>query len=110
MDQKTRSSLRRWLLGALACVLVQPALWAQESYKLSQLPEPLKGVWHRSAPEMTATSRCAAAFDASEGSKMTLQCSIYIRMAAEGERRALQLCEAKRRELGLRSTCRLVQP
>lgn len=98
------------LLGCLAFGLSLSPLGAQSSYKLAQLPEPLKGVWHRSAPEMTATSRCAAAFDASEGNKMTLQCSIHIRMAAEGERRALQACENKRRELGIQSACRLVQP
>ena len=97
-------------LFGLLLALMQGASWAQDTYKLSQLPEPLKGVWHRTAPEMTATSRCAAAFDAGEGPRMTLQCSIYIRMAAEGERRALRLCEDKRQELGIRSACRLVQP
>jgi hypothetical protein len=79
-------------------------------YRVSQLPEALKAVWQRTLPEMTPASRCAAAFDAGEGPKMTLQCSVYIRMAAEGERRALRLCEDKRRELGIGSTCRLVQP
>lgn len=108
MVKKTRSKL--CLFAGLVLGLFQPALSAQDSYKLSQLPEPLKGVWQRSVPEMTSASRCAAAFDASEGSKMTLQCSIHIRMAAEGERRAMKLCEDKRRELGIRSGCRLVQP
>jgi len=98
------------LLAAAVLALGPEGAWAQDSYRLSQLPEPLRGVWQRSAPEMSETSRCAAAFDASEGPRMTLQCSIYIRMAAEGERRALRLCEDKRRELGIRSACRLVQP
>ena len=102
--------LKRWLAACLLLGSFQPVLWAQDSYRLSQLPEPLKGVWQRSVPEMTSTSRCAAAFDATEGNKMTLQCSIHIRMAAEGERRALKLCEDKRRELGIRSGCGLVQP
>ena len=91
-------------------LLAAPALFAQSAYRVAQLPEPLKAIWKRTLPEMTPASRCAAAFDASEGSKMTLQCSVYIRMAAEGERRALRLCEDKRRELGIRSPCQLVQP
>lgn len=94
------------LMGLLS-VSVQAEVPA---YRVSQLPEALKMVWQRTLPEMTPTSRCAAAFDASEGQKMTLQCSVHIRMAAEGERRALRLCEDKRRELGIHSACRLVQP
>jgi hypothetical protein len=93
----------------LACLAHAP-LGAQSVYRVAQLPEALKGVWQRHLPEMSATSRCAAAFDASEGSRMTLQCSVYIRMAAEGERRALRLCEDKRQELGIQAPCRLVQP
>jgi hypothetical protein len=93
----------------LACLAHAP-LGAQSVYRVAQLPEALKGVWQRHLPEMSATSRCAAAFDASEGSRMTLQCSVYIRMAAEGERRALRLCEDKRQALGIQAPCRLVQP
>lgn len=85
-------------------------LGAQAVYRVAQLPPALKALWERSLPEMSATSRCAAAFDASEGSRMTLQCSIYIRMAAEGERRAMRLCEDKRRQLAIEAPCRLVQP
>jgi len=97
-------------LTLLMTGLAQAPLGAQSVYRVAQLPEALKAVWQRTLPEMSATSRCAAAFDGSEGLKMTLQCSIYIRMAAEGERRALRLCEDKRRELGIQAPCRLVQP
>ncbi len=94
------------LIGALSL----PVLGEAPVYRVSQLPEALKSVWQRTLPEMTPASRCAAAFDANEGQKMTLQCSVYIRMAAEGERRALRSCEDKRRELGIQAACRLVQP
>ena len=93
----------------LACLAHAP-LGAQSVYRVAQLPEALKAVWQRNLPEMSTTSRCAAAFDGSAGRKMTLQCAIYIRMAAEGERRALRLCEDKRRELGIHAPCRLVLP
>ena len=39
---------------------------------------------------------------------MILQCSVYIRLAAEGERRALRYCEAKREELHIKGPCRIV--
>jgi hypothetical protein len=39
---------------------------------------------------------------------MTLQCSIYIRMAAEGARRAMAHCEEKRQSQHIHGPCRIV--
>ena len=76
---------------------------------LSQLPEPLRNNYMQSKPDMTDRSRCAAAFDSSsEFDKMTLQCSIYVRMAAEGARRAMAHCEEKRQSQHIRGPCRIV--
>lgn len=75
---------------------------------LQQLPDPLKGVWQRTRPEMRDPSRCAAAFDAGDRERMTLQCSVYIKLGAEGERRAMRYCEEKRLELRIRSACAIV--
>lgn len=74
-----------------------------------ELPQALKQQWQLSKPEMTATSRCAAAWDShTDTQKMTLDCSIYIRMAAEGARRALSYCEEKRQKLQIHAPCRIV--
>ena len=75
---------------------------------LSQLPGPLKSVWNQTKPEMTAPSRCAAAFDAGDRDRMTLQCSVYVRLGAEGERRAMRYCEEKRQELRIHAPCQIV--
>jgi hypothetical protein len=77
---------------------------------LKQLPEPLRSTYMGTKPEMTDRSRCAAAFDASgDLDKMTLKCSVHIRMAAEGARRAMSYCEEKRQELRIHAPCRIVQ-
>ena len=77
---------------------------------LKELPDGLKRLWHIIRPDMTDQSRCAAAFDGySDPDKMTLQCSVHIRMAAEGARRAMSYCEEKRQELHIKAPCRLVQ-
>ena len=77
---------------------------------LKQLPEPLRSTYLGTKPEMSDRSRCAAAFDASgDLDKMTLKCSVHIRMAAEGARRAMSYCEEKRQELRIHAPCRLVQ-
>ena len=76
---------------------------------LKELPDGLKRLWHITRPDMTDQSRCAAAFDGyGDPDKMTLQCSVHIRMAAEGARRAMRYCEEKRSELQIKGACKIV--
>lgn len=117
-------------LGITARIVLLAALWAciwgasaQQSkapaagtefgfptVPLKHLPEPLRSTYLGTKPEMSDRSRCAAAFDASgDLDKMTLKCSVHIRMAAEGARRAMSYCEEKRQELRIHAPCRLVQ-
>lgn len=98
-----RAGLVALLCGALALHALADTLHPR------QLPPALQGVWTRTQPEMQASSRCAAAFDEREGERMTLRCSVHMRMAAEAERRALRYCEEDRARLGIRSPCRLVR-
>lgn len=87
-------------------------VWATDPYPsvhVKELPDSLKRVWSFNKPEMTDQSRCAAAFDGyGDPEKATLQCSIHIRMAAEGARRAIRYCEDKRAELKIRDACKIV--
>jgi hypothetical protein len=77
---------------------------------LSELPDPLRSIWKELKPEMNEMSHCAAAFDShSDGEKMAFRCSIHIKMAAEGERRAMGYCEEKRKEKGIKMPCKLVE-
>ena len=98
------------LLAAILLVVTAVAGRAQPfpTVPLSQLPGPLKSVWNQTKPEMTAPSRCAAAFDQGDRDKMTLQCSVYVRLGAEGERRAMRYCEEKRQELRIHAPCQVV--
>ena len=79
------------------------------SIHLSELPDPLRSVWKELKPEMNEMSHCATAFDShSDGEKMAFRCSIHIKMAAEGERRAMRYCEEKRKENNIKMPCKLV--
>jgi len=78
--------------------------------RVAELPQLLRDQWRGMAAEMNENSRCAAAFDgASDASRMILKCSIHIRSASEGARRAMRYCEDDRQRLGVRSACRIVQ-
>jgi hypothetical protein len=76
---------------------------------LHEIPEPLQEQFMKLKPEMTQYSHCATAFDShSDGEKMAFRCSIYIKMSAEGERRAMRYCEERRSELKINAPCKLI--
>jgi hypothetical protein len=74
-----------------------------------ELPQGLQEQYLHNKPEMTPMSHCAAAFDSyTDGDKMAFRCSIYIKMSAEGERRAMKYCEERKEQLQVKSPCRLI--
>ena len=106
-----RFRLDRWTFGltltvaaAMAC-----ATSVYPTVKLKDLPQGLRNEYLQQKPQMNKESRCAATYDShNQADKMNLMCSIYIRMAAEGERRAMHYCEEKRAELKIQGACRIV--
>ena len=102
----------KYLVCALALIgfaaLAKP-IGNYPSIHVSELPDSLRSVWKELKPEMTPMSACATAFDShSDGEKMAFRCSIHIKMAAEGERRAMRYCEEKRAENKIKMPCKLV--
>ena len=100
-------------LTALALIVLSMDAWATTSVyptvKLKDLPQGLRNEYLQQKPQMNKESRCAATYDShNQADKMNLMCSIYIRMAAEGERRAMHYCEEKRTELKIQAPCRIV--
>ena len=79
------------------------------SVELRSLPQALQEHYQKAKPEMNDKSHCATAFDShSDGEKMVFRCSIYIKMSAEGERRAMRYCEESRKERKIQAPCKLV--
>mgnify|MGYP006301089493 FL=1 len=104
--------MRRSLTGLLAALLLLQVScwsWAYETVPLHQLPAVLIGAWNNNKPQMNENSRCAAAFDNHyDPGKMTMRCSIYMRMGAEAERRAITYCEQDRKQKLIATPCRIV--
>ena len=95
-------------LSWLACASVG-AQSPYPSMELRSLPQPLQEHYQKAKPEMNDKSHCAAAFDShTDGEKMVFRCSIYIKMSAEGERRAMRYCEESRKERKITAPCKLV--
>jgi hypothetical protein len=74
-----------------------------------ELPTPLYDYWAKQKPDLGTTGHCAVAFDSStDERKMAYGCSIFIKMSAQGERKALQYCEAMRESNQIKAPCQLV--
>ena len=103
-----RRVFQRWLT-ALFLLQVSFCCWATETIALRQLPDALRAMWNENKPQMNENSRCATAFDSHyDLRKMTFHCSIYMRMAAEAERRAMTYCEQERARKAIAATCRII--
>ena len=98
------------LLLAMGCLA--SAGWAQQApptVKVRELPDVLRAQWTQTKPEMQSTSRCAAAFDSySDPDRMIFKCSVYIKLTAEGVRRAMRYCEEEREKKHIHAPCRIV--
>ena len=96
--------LGTWGLASAAHAQAHPTV------ALRELPDALRHQYQLSRPEMNSNSRCAAAYDShSEQDRMSLRCSIYIKLGAEGARRAMQHCEEDREKKHIHAPCRIVQ-
>lgn len=102
--------LRKFCSIAVLALALPCASAGAETMPVRQLPDALKEVWAKNKPDMNENSRCAAAFDSPyDQSRMIMRCSIYMRMGAEAERRALAYCEEERKRTGVASPCRIVK-
>ena len=77
---------------------------------VKDLPDGLRNNWNNLKSEMNENSHCAAAFDSNtEGDRMVFKCSIHIKMAHEGARRAMRYCDDARAEHRIKMPCRLIE-
>ena len=102
------------LLTLIALPLLTSWAVAQEApryptVRLTDLPDAVHKLYKREEPNFTNMSHCAAAWDsATDGDRIAFKCSVFIKMSAEGERRAMHYCEEIRADKKISSPCRLI--
>jgi len=75
----------------------------------SQLPGSLQELYAREQPNLGQYGHCAAGFDSrTDGLKMALSCSIYVRSSAQGARLAVKLCNERAAFLKIKARCSLI--
>ena len=79
--------------------------------RLSDLPDAVHKLYKREESNFTEMSHCAAAWDsATDGDRIAFKCSVFIKMSAEGERRAMHYCDEIRTNKKINAPCRLIVP
>jgi len=100
------------LLTACLCLVVQPMAASAEEFPTvspSQLPGALQELYAREQPGLGQYGHCAAGFDSrTDGLKMALSCSIYVRSSAQGARLAVKLCNERAAFLKIKARCSLI--
>ena len=98
--------------AAVCSTLLGSALAAPYEYPsvhLHELPGPLKEAYRHEKPNLGDIGRCVVAYDSSVAEeKMIFTCSIYVKMSAVAERKAMERCEGLRATKGIKAPCRVV--
>ena len=98
-----------FLLGGLLTALACGAREAPPTISAQQLPPPLMALYAKEKPDLGRYGHCSAAFDSrTDGMKMAISCSIYVRLSAQGERLSLKLCAERAELLKIKSPCMLI--
>ncbi len=100
----------RWALICTGLLIgFTQAQSANPTIKSRDLPSSLYNYWVKQKPDMGNLGHCAVAFDSStDENKMAYGCSVFIKMSAQGERKAMQYCETMRADHQVKAPCQLV--
>ena len=98
----------------LACLSLLPFLaLAEEGHKHiapELLPNSLQLSWQANKPSLGKFGQCAAAFDSrTDDAKMAFACSVYVKLTAVAERKAIQHCDEQRVARQIKAPCQLVR-
>jgi hypothetical protein len=74
------------------------------------LPNSLQLSWQSNKPSLGKFGQCAAAFDSkTDDAKMAFACSVYVKLTAVAERKAIQHCDEQRVARQIKAPCQLVR-
>jgi hypothetical protein len=80
------------------------------SVPFHDMPHALQEGYKHEKPNLGEIGRCVVAYDSSVAEdKMIFTCSIYVKMSAVAERKAMERCEGLRASKGIKGPCRVVK-
>jgi hypothetical protein len=103
---------KRILGGAVLSLLMAMPAGASEEFKhiaAELLPTSLQMSWQVNKPQLGKFGHCAAAFDSrTDDAKMAFACSIYVKLDAVAQRKAIQHCDEQREARHIKAPCQLI--
>jgi hypothetical protein len=80
------------------------------SVHLHDLPGPLQEAYRHERPNLGDIGRCVVSYDSSmDQEKMIFTCSIYVKMSAVAERKAMERCEEMKEKRRIKGPCKVIQ-
>ena len=111
-----KKSFYPFYLASLVAVLTAVSAPAKaDPYKfphvsLPDLPSALQEAYRNERPHLGEIGRCAVSFDNSmDQEKMIFTCSIYVKMSAVAERKAMERCEQMKEKRGIKGPCKVIK-
>lgn len=103
----------QFIWAALVCSaftgLAQATPYEYPSVPFHDIPGALKEAYKHEKPNLGEIGRCVVAYDSAVAEdKMIFTCSIYVKMSAVAERKAMERCEGLRASKGIKSPCRVI--
>ena len=98
-----------WLVsGCFWSALAEPYVYPQ--VHLHDLPGPLQEAYRHEKPNLGEIGRCVVSYDSSmDQEKMIFTCSIYVKMSAVAERKAMERCEDMKEKRHVKAPCRVIK-
>ena len=103
-----------YLASLVAAFLVVSAPAIADPYKfpsvsLHDLPSALQEAYRNEKPHLGEIGRCAVSFDNNmDQEKMVFTCSIYVKMSAVAERKAMERCDQMKTARSIKSPCKVI--
>jgi hypothetical protein len=103
-----------YVVGLVTALLAVSAPTQADPYKfpyvsLHDLPSALQEAYRNERPHLGDIGRCAVSFDSSmDQEKMVFTCSIYVKMSAVAERKAMERCDQIKTARSIKSPCKVI--
>lgn len=103
-----------YVVGLVTALLAVSAPAQADPYKfpyvsLHDLPSALQEAYRNEKPNLGDIGRCAVSFDNNmDQEKMVFTCSIYVKMSAVAERKAMERCDQMKTARSIKSPCKVI--
>ena len=103
----------RLVFYASLCTLTTTSIaepYVYPSVHLHDLPGALQEAYRHEKPNLGEIGRCVTSYDSSmDQEKMIFTCSIYVKMSAVAERKAMERCEQMKGKRNIKGPCKVIK-